>query len=351
MIALPFVAFFSLVFFWHGRSPALGWRAAYMLAAVTLAVAVVVFVEAASFFSAVTAMSVRVFWSGLTLAALALCVRYWRRPDFARARCFRWGVLEAVFGVALGAVLLATAITALFFPPNNWDSMTYHLPRVMQWAARGGIDFYPTHIGRQLLYNPGAEYCLLHIHLLAGDDRWFNFLQWWSFLGCILASSSAAKALGAGIRGQVLAAVVTATIPMAVLQASSTQNDLFISFWAMVFVSLGLMLRERFSRTVFYAAAAALGLAVLAKGTFFVVTGFVAWFFFGVLRTRLRFAVAACLIAGVLAGGHYARSAAWQKDKSFTATEQAGLLMSRHDPAAVVVNALCQAVSELVVSF
>ncbi|MCS7249274.1 MAG: hypothetical protein NZ840_13700, partial [Anaerolineales bacterium] len=44
-------------------------------------------------------------------------------------------------------------------------------------------------------------------------------------IGAALGVSSIAEQLGAGVWGQLFAAVLSASIPMGILQGSSTQND------------------------------------------------------------------------------------------------------------------------------
>src|SRR5207248_1366671 len=67
-------------------------------------------------------------------------------------------------------------------------------------------------------------------------------------------------------RGQSLAAVFAATLPIAILEASSAQNDLVLSLWLLVFVHFAL---RAFSGKAGLAgwllAGASLGLAVLTK--------------------------------------------------------------------------------------
>jgi hypothetical protein len=48
-------------------------------------------------------------------------------------------------------------VLALITPPNMYDSMTYHMSRVVHWIQNGSLAHYPTSIGRQLFLPPGAE--------------------------------------------------------------------------------------------------------------------------------------------------------------------------------------------------
>jgi len=346
-IVLPVLSFVFLILFYRTKFPSLGWRAGYILAAVTLASSAVIFIEAASLFSAITALSVRGFWIAMTVVSGGLFGRCVRKGSLKLPALKDFGIFERLCVASLLLIFLINALVAFVAPPNNWDSMTYHLPRVLHWAANRDVHFYPTQIERQLFYPPGAEFCLLHVHLLTHDDRWFNFLQWLSFVGCALSVSLIAGLLGAALRGQILAALFAATIPMAVLQSTSTQNDLFISFWAIAFVALGFMLRKEFSRTSVYAMAATLGLGLLAKGTFFVVFAFLVWVIYALWKKISKHVLAAFCIAGILVAGHLARSGMSPRGRVFLNGQRVNFLMMRHDPAAFAINAICQISSEL----
>jgi hypothetical protein len=131
----------------------------------------------------------------------------------------------------IGTILAVTGAIALLAPPNNWDSMTYHMPRVAHWSQAGSVAHYPTHILRQLWLGPGAEFVIAHLYVLTGGDRLANLVQWLAFAACIVGSAIVAGELGGGPRSRAVAAVACATLPMAIAQASSTQNDLVASFW------------------------------------------------------------------------------------------------------------------------
>jgi hypothetical protein len=131
-------------------------------------------------------------------------------PLAPRRRSMVDGLLLLGPGLILG---LALAV-ALLAQPNNWDSMTYHLARVAQWASRGSVGAYPTSIPRQLYNPPWAEYAVLHLYLLWGGDHLANLVQWASLLGCLAGASLLASQLGADRRGQMVTAALVATLPM-----------------------------------------------------------------------------------------------------------------------------------------
>jgi hypothetical protein len=169
-----------------------------------------------------------------------------------------------------GLVLLfgAVALTAAAAAPNAWDSMTYHLPRITHWIQNASVSHYPTHVLRQLTLGPGAEMVAAQIELLGGSDRWINFLQTFAWIGVAIAASLLAKDLGASRLGQGMAAVFAATLPMAILQASSTQNDLVVSFWLLVFAHFALRAwAGKMELSGWLLAGGSLGLAVLTKAT------------------------------------------------------------------------------------
>ena len=109
--------------------------------------------------------------------------------------------------------------------------MTYHLARVMRWIQDASLAPFPSHQISQDIQPPWAEYTLLNLHLLSGSDWLDGLVQWGCFAGCVVGVSLIAARLGAGGRGQVFAAVYAATIPMAIIQASSVQNDLVVAYW------------------------------------------------------------------------------------------------------------------------
>jgi hypothetical protein len=82
-------------------------------------------------------------------------------------------------GAAILAVLIG--VTALLAPPNVWDAMEYHLPRVVMWMSDRNVRFFPTPDYAQLVFGTWAEDAILHLDLLWGSDRLVNLVEFFSF--------------------------------------------------------------------------------------------------------------------------------------------------------------------------
>ncbi|MBN3905875.1 MAG: glycosyltransferase family 39 protein [Nostoc sp. NMS1] len=187
-----------------------------------------------------------------------------------------------LYGVVF--VVAIVGLIAIIAPPNNWDSMDYHMSRVAYWIQNHSIANYPTNYTPQLYQNPWSEFVILHFQILSGGDYFANLVQWFSMIGCIIGVSLIAKKLEADLRGQVFSAVITATIPMGILQASSTQNDYVLAFWIVCLAYYLLSAIQAGKNDIWtnsFNIGSSTGLAILSKGTaYFYVFPFLIWFGF-----------------------------------------------------------------------
>ena len=238
---------------------------AFFAAPIVAGLWVVAWVEA---LSALGAAGSRAAW-GLFWAATAA----FAAAGFAavrRAARTRPIPLPPVAALAVpGAILAATFVVALVAAPNNWDSMTYHNARVMEWWDHGSIAPWDTPIDRQLRMPPLASYFKLAFLGLTGNDVLFNLVQWAFFAFSILAAAALAARLVPSGRASPWAALLVATIPMAILQSTSTQNDVVVAgyllaaafFFLRAFAADGAPFRD------LALGGAAVGVALATKGT------------------------------------------------------------------------------------
>jgi hypothetical protein len=138
--------------------------------------------------------------------------------------------------VIIGIVVFITGLVAWITPPQTWDSLTYHLSRVAHWAQDQSIWHYATGIDRQTSMPPGAEEWVLNYYVLTQSDRLSGFPQWSAMVGSLFGVSLIAYYLGAKLSGQWLAAAFAATIPMGIVEASSTITDYVATFWVVCVV-------------------------------------------------------------------------------------------------------------------
>nr|MDT0661820.1 hypothetical protein [Micromonospora sp. DSM 115978] len=280
--------------------------------------------------------------------------------DRVRGGVRRWwataGPADRLLIGTLGGLVLVELLIALLAEPNNFDSQTYHLPKIERWVAQGSLEFWPTAIHRQVTIPPGAEYLLLHLRLFASGDALHNLVQWAAGVGCLVAVSRITAQLGGGRRAQLLAAFLVATTPMVALQATSTQTDLVVAAWVAATATLVLdgLARPTTAGSVL-ALGTATGLTAITKTSGLLGVGplLLLW---GLAQLRLAWlratgrglglvravgsGVAVLLVAAAFTGPFLVRVAAEFGHPLGPPRLRESIPMQRHDPGSVLVNGL-----------
>lgn len=210
--------------------------------------------------------------------------------------------------------VLASAIVAWVYVPNNADALAYHLTRVMHWEQNHSLSHFATHFYPETQFGPFAELVILNLQVLTGGDRLANHVQWFAFVFCILGVSNIARKLGANGESQVTAAVLCAALPTAILESSTNQNDLVVALTVVAVVNFGLSLMSE-PRGLFWllGLSCALGLAVLTKATALLfVAPFLGWLFVSVMLRgflqSLRVGASVGAISMLLNAGYFGRN-------------------------------------------
>jgi len=176
------------------------------------------------------------------------------------------GLLDALLAAAVLITLAIIGTIAIVVPPNSWDVMEHHMPRVLFWVSNHSLRVFPTPDYTQIVQGTAAESITLNTYLLWGSDRFANMAEFLSLCGSVLAASLIAARFGAHRTGQLMAALFIVTIPEALLESSGMMSTGVASFW-IVTACFFLIRAGASSRSAdVVAAALAAGLALLTKG-------------------------------------------------------------------------------------
>ena len=264
---LAFVGFFLI--FGNLDSEKL-WERAFFRASVLWGTYLILLTEGLSLLEAITPLGLTLGWLVPILTAIGVLVSRanselpivlpkWKLPER------RW---DRLLVLAIFVIVGLTALLAWLSPPQTWDSLNYHMARVAHWAQQSAVRHYVTGIGFQNSMPPGAEIAMLHAYVLFGGDRLTTFVQWFAMLGCLVGVFFIARQLGAGTLGRVMTVVFAATIPMGIVQASSTVADYVVAFWiiCVAYETVRILKGEITNSSVVYVSLGA-GLGLVTKPT------------------------------------------------------------------------------------
>ena len=269
LILLPATAYILLTLIFARRSGVKEISEALVKGHIVLFAFIAVSTEFLSSIHGISFPAILTAWLLFLLVCFVAVFIHGRKHGFFIPMLQRISPQTVILVGAIAFILATTFAAAILYPPNNFDSMTYHMSRVAHWISNNNVSFYPTTITRQNYQMPLAEFAIMHVQILTSCDLYANLVQWMSFLVLICLGLLIAGELGLSDRQQFVSAIVIATLPMAILQASSTQNDLVVSSFLMSFSLFMLRLRENLTAQNVILASISLGLALLTKGTAF----------------------------------------------------------------------------------
>ncbi|MBM2842180.1 MAG: 2 protein [Anaerolineales bacterium] len=330
---LPFIALGCFVGAGYARFPSWGFKKSFLRGSVAWGVYLVLSTEFLSIAHWLTAPALAGLWMVPPVALIASLPRLsiprglpkpfgvkWPRSAFSRA-CL----------IIIALVVLVTSVIAWVAPPNTYDSLTYHMSRVAHWAQNGSIGPFATGILRQAYMSPGAEMIVLHLYVLAGGDRLANFAEWFAMIACIIGAAKIAADLGATDKGQWMAGLFVATLPMGIAQASSTMTDYIVAWWvvcAAAEVSESLTYSPKPEHIVVMGSAAGLALVTKPTGAVFLAPFAViaCWMLVRNFRPEKAFLVGVVGVASILLlnAGYISRNL-WVFGGPFGSPNQAGM--------------------------
>lgn len=268
-------AFLSSYFILLGYDSQKSLRLAFIKNSILIGILTICITEILSFYNLLTLKNLVFFWLGITIINGLLLIFLLKSKiiDFNNLDKLLYKKYSSLLNkksdrlsfFVIILVLAITSITAIVSAPNNWDSMTYHLPKVMHWIQNQSVYPYPTNNLRQISFSPGASYLTLQFIFLSGNDYFANCPQWIAFLGSIICISVIVRTL-MGEKYQWIGAFLTACLPMAIMQSTTTQSDLITAFWILCYTYFIFKDRQYLVTDVAWGSSA-FGLAILTKPT------------------------------------------------------------------------------------
>ncbi len=295
MAAILFFGDFLLLLFYllgKERDPSSAFAVSFVKALVIFSLFVCLLTEALSLFNEIGYAPLVTAYGAVFGMLFIVAVRSPRQSStaFRHLEALYRGVRAHKVAIVLSVILFVAPLLfiGIYYPPNNMDSMAYHLPRIEHWIQDGNLLPYPTDYLAQIFNQPLDEYVLLDLFLLSANDYLLFVVQFAAALGTLCAVTLIVREMGFPGRMALLSGLTTATIPIGVLESTSTQTDYVAAFFVCAFVLFGLQTvrqgpsaarRDRLRRAdmLFMAFSAALGaLAKLTVGVFIV--PFALWF-------------------------------------------------------------------------
>lgn len=201
--------------------------------------------EVLSVFKAISCLSLWISWLMFDAGLLLGC---FRRRRFKLKHLFKIEKKLIWKTFMLGILALGMIGLAIKTIPYNWDSMTYHLPRIFHWLQNGAVDHYATNIGRQVASPVLGAFVHLHVYAMSGgNDIFVNLLQSLSFLSSGILVCAIAERIGCSRKYSLIAGFLFYSMPIAFAESLTTQVDNFACFWMLCFsyLLLGFLNMER----------------------------------------------------------------------------------------------------------
>lgn len=213
--------------------------------------------EVLSVFHAVRFIALFAAWAMLDLVLIVLFVVQFRAFGYKIGEIYskylkEWILLKQPYYGILFLIGAIVAVLALCMTPYNWDSMTYHLPRITHWVQNRSVGHFATNELRQIASPVLGEFVNLHVFILSrGKDTLLNVLQAGSYITCAFVVGAIAESLGCDKLFRFIAVLIYMTTPIAFAEGVTTQVDNFAAIWLVfyVYVLLDLVKREKLEFT------------------------------------------------------------------------------------------------------
>ena len=180
--------------------------------------------------------------------------------------------LKLVFGglfATFAIVEITNLLLIIYTPPNEWDSMTGHLNRLLYYLQHGtmshfggtnwNIDTYPKSICTLQIYN----------YLMSGKgENWFKAIHHSAYLITGFGAFGIGRSISNNFSAGVFCALVMWLLPNVLMQSITTETDIVLASYLTCLVYFLFTYREKLWRRYLYLAGLTFGIALGHKITF-----------------------------------------------------------------------------------
>jgi Glycosyltransferase family 87 len=275
----------------------------------------------------------------LAAAAVAWHLRGQPRPPVPRIDVVadaRRNPIVAALAVVVVVALVYELFIAVATPPNNGDSLTYHLTRAAAWLRHGGLYRIPHGQPEENDFPPNAEIQILYTFAFLQRDTAAALTQWFAQAALIVGIYGCARRLAFDRPAALFAALLAPTLSLVALESMTTQNDLVVA--AYVVAAAYFVTSNRPAELTLFGVA--LGLALGTKPTAFIAIPFLALLALVSLpRRRLVTAAAAAILGFAVLGSYgYVRNTAATGHPTGARVGQPGANIAPHFTATGTVS-------------
>lgn len=220
-----------------------------------------------------------------------------------------WGEYPRILTV-LTVALFYLWLQAMLLPPSSWDSLVYHLPRVLLWQQNRSLFLPGFTTAPQVAFPVGSD-ILFHLFLRFRLDYGLGLFSWLSYSVILLGTYALARPRVSQTVA-LASAIAIICLPEIVYQSTGTKNDIIVAAIALTCV----VWADRWLQVASIESLAGLGLTlcfgVAAKTSFVLFAAFFLplWLSLVVQRGKLSIlvrslvdewrTVALCLVPGII---------------------------------------------------
>ena len=222
--------------------------------------------EILSLFKMITFAGILLSWTAINGVAFAILIKRYRYYNCKINDLISFSISKrkTIYILVIAAILMVSVVISYTIVPCNYDSMTYHLSRLVHWEHNKSVSYYATHTLRQLTSPMLSEYIMLHTYIITGcNDHFVNLVQTFSHIFNVLMILNIGKKLGLKPFYSFIASFVYMTTPIVVAESFTTQNDILTTVWLLIFVYI--LLHYLGEEKIIYSRKTAIDMGILGQ--------------------------------------------------------------------------------------